>query len=86
MELWTALSTLSNQETNLGQDDREATVDTPFASCRNIYLVESLLVVWVTRLKGNAAEKAVNDLRDSGVYEVVMIERQGAIRRSFVPE
>ena len=43
-------------------------------------------MVRVTRLKGNAAEKAVNDLRDSGVYEVVMIERQGAIRRSFVPE
>ena len=86
MELWTALSTLSNQETNLGQDDREATVDTPFASCRSICLVEPLLVVRVTRIKANPTESAVRNLRDSSIYKMVMIERQGAIRCSFVPE
>ena len=53
---------------------------------RSICVVESLLVVRISRIEGNAGETSVSKLGDSSAYKVAMIERNGAIRYSLVPK
>jgi hypothetical protein len=48
--------------------------------------VESLLVLRVSGIEINYAESSISELGDSSAYKAVVIEGQGAIGYSLVPE
>jgi len=48
--------------------------DKPVPLKISICIVESLLVIWSSRIEMSARESSVGKLRDSSVYKAVMIE------------
>ena len=60
--------------------------DTLFPAYISMCLVESSLVVQVSGIEVNVAETSVSKLGDSSAYKAVVIEGQGAIGHSLVPE
>ena len=64
----------SRRNANLWEDDIEGTRDEPMAVKISIYIVESLLVIWISGIEVSLRVNSVGKLRDSSAYKAVVIE------------
>ena len=77
---------MTKKNKNLWQDNIERIPDTSDSGNISICIMEPLLVIRGSGIEVNRAEGSINELGDSSVYKVVMIERQGAVRHGLVPK